>query len=171
MLVVMDVSLPTFPCVYPFVHGFGDFEKSADNNSFPAMFDLVSSPASTTLLLQFHASHKLISGICHGPATFSRLVLPGTNTYLLAGHKVTGISNTEIEMLKEASGVEEPFSVEDELRKATYGRYVKAEKPFEGKVVVSKVDGRVVVTGQNPGSGLGLGKAIYEALFDKAYEE
>ncbi len=83
---------------------------------------------------------------------------------MLEGHRVTGISNKELEML--SSGIVEPFSVEDELNKASGGKYEMADKPFGERVVISKgPDGRVIITGQNPASGTGLGKAIYEKLF------
>lgn len=133
------------------------------------MFDLVDSKISEEVILDFHAKNKLITGVCHGPATFSRLTLPGTNTKLLQGHKVTGVSNKECEILFPISGIVEPFSVEDELNKASGGQYERAE-PFNSRVVVSKgSDGRTVITGQNPASGMDLGKAIYEELFEKAY--
>jgi putative intracellular protease/amidase len=136
---------------------------------FPAMFDLVDSKVSEDVILDFHAKNKLITGVCHGPATFSRLTLPGSKTMLLHGHKVTGVSNKECEILFPVSGIVEPFSVEDELNKATGGQYERAE-PFNSRVVVSKgPDGRVIITGQNPASGMNLGKAIYEKLFGTPY--
>lgn len=46
------------------------------------MFDLVDSKASEDLILDFYTKNKLITGVCHGPATFSRLWLPGTKTML-----------------------------------------------------------------------------------------
>lgn len=132
------------------------------------MFDLVDSTVSQKLILEFYAKRKIISAICHGPAVFSRIRLPGTETWLLAGHKVTGISDFEIEML--SSGLVEPFSVEGTLTTATGGRYEKADEPLGRKVVVSKrEDGRVVITGQNPASGLELGKKIFEEIFGKAW--
>jgi putative intracellular protease/amidase len=133
------------------------------------MFDLVDSKASKEVILDFHAENKLITGICHGPATFSRIRLPGANTMLLNGHKVTGVSNKECEILFPVSKIVEPFSVEDALNEASDGHYEKAE-PFNGRVVVSEAsDGRVIITGQNPYSGIDFGKAIYEKLFGKAY--
>ena len=81
---------------------------------------------------------------------------------------MTGISNKEVDML---SGVEGPFSVESDLNKASGGKYEKAAEPFGSHVVVSKdSEGRAFVTGQNPASGLDIGKAIYQELFKKAYE-
>jgi putative intracellular protease/amidase len=134
------------------------------------MFDLVNSKASEDVILDFHAKDKLITGVCHGPAAFSRLTLPGTNIKLLHGHKVTGVSNKECEILFPVSGIVEPFSVEDELNKATNGLYERAE-PFNSRVVVSKgPDGRTIITGQNPASGMDLGKTIYEELFGDSYK-
>jgi putative intracellular protease/amidase len=87
------------------------------------MFDLVDSKASEDVILDFHAKNKLITGVCRGPATFSRLALPGTTTKLLHGHKVTGVSNKKCEILFPVSGIVDPFSVEDELNKASGGQY------------------------------------------------
>lgn len=70
-----------------------------------------------------------------------------------------------------SSGIEEPFSVESDLSKAAGGKYEKAAEPFGGHVVVSKdSEGRAFITGQNPASGVGIGKAIYEELFKKPYQ-
>lgn len=132
------------------------------------MFDVIQSKASETVIGEFHTKNKLISGVCHGSAVLSHLKVPGTNTNMLEGHRVTGISNKEIEML--SSDIVEPFSVEDELNKASGGKFEKAEKPFTERVVVSKgPDGRVIITGQNPASGTALGKALYEQLFGKPH--
>jgi putative intracellular protease/amidase len=88
---------------------------------------------------------------------------------LLEGHKVTGVSDHEIATL--ARPLVEPFSVEKSLHAATGGKYEKAEKPFEDYVVTSKGDdGRVIVTGQNPASGLEFGRAVWEAIFGEKYE-
>jgi len=128
------------------------------------MFDVVQSKASEAVIGDFHTKNKLISAVCHGSAALAHLKVPGTNTNMLEGHRVTGISNKEIEML--SSGIVEPFSVEDELNKASGGKYEMADKAFTERVVISKgPDGRVIITGQNPASGTALGKAIYEKLF------
>ena len=129
------------------------------------MFDLVTSDASAAIVGNFYASNKLMTGICHGPAVFSHLKAPDTERSMLDGHKVTGVSNLECETLFPLTGIVEPFSVEDELNMACKGRYEKADKPFEGHVVVSKgPDGRTFITGQNPASGKEFGKAILNQL-------
>lgn len=110
----------------------------------------------------------MVSGICHGAAVFAHRTIPGTNKSILEGHRVTGISDREVDIL--AAGIDEPFSVERELIKAG-GKFEKAAEPFGGHVVVSQdSEGRIFVTGQNPASGIGIGKAIYQELFKKPYE-
>ncbi|KAL9126554.1 MAG: hypothetical protein Q9217_004415 [Psora testacea] len=153
----------------------GDFVGRTDQfdaifyvGGFGPMFDLVQSEASAAVIGEFHAKNKLISAVCHGSATLAHLKVPGTNTNMLEGHRVTGISNKELEMI--SADVVEPFSVEDELNKASGGKYEKADEPFAGWVVISKgPDGRTIITGQNPASGTALGKAIYEELFGRPY--
>ena len=82
---------------------------------------------------------------------------------------MVGVSNKECEILFPVSGIVGPFSVEDALNKAGGGQYERAE-PFNSRVVVSKgPDERVIIIGQNPASGVGLGKAIFEELFGKPY--
>ncbi|KAK5046414.1 hypothetical protein LTR84_008217 [Exophiala bonariae] len=131
-------------------------------------FDVTDSEATVAFVEQFYHSKKIISGICHGAAVLAHRTIPGTDKSILEGHRVTGISNKEVDML--ASGIEEPFSVESDLSKAG-GKYEKAAEPFSGHVVVSKdSEGRAFITGQNPASAVGIGKAIYEELFKKPYQ-
>ena len=136
------------------------------------MMDLVDSAASAAVITELYKANKLIAGICHGPAVLANVSKPGhASEPLLKGHRVTAVSNRECEMLVPVTGIVDPWSVEDAMVKATAGKYEKAE-PYTERVVVSKADdGRTVITGQNPASGLALGKAIYEELFGKAYSK
>jgi hypothetical protein len=85
------------------------------------------------------------------------------------GHKITGVSNKECEILFPVSGIVEPFSVEYALNNATDGHYERAE-PFNSRIVVSKgSDGKKNITGQNPYSGMDFGKAIYAELHGTPY--
>ena len=135
------------------------------------MMDLVDSKASATVISQMYKDKKLLAGMCHGPAVFANILRPGDESkYLLEGHRVTGISNAECDALYPVSGVQDPWSVEDGLVRATGGQYEKAEKNFTEKVVVSKGrDGRTIITGQQPASGYGVAKAIYAELFGSQY--
>lgn len=82
---------------------------------------------------------------------------------MLKGAEVTGFSNTEEDQVQLSSIM--PFMLEDELKRVG-ATYVKAEQPWGEKVVVSQVAelGGAVITGQNPASATGVGKAILTAL-------
>ncbi|ETN37313.1 uncharacterized protein HMPREF1541_08304 [Cyphellophora europaea CBS 101466] len=150
----------------------GEFDAIFYVGGYGPMFDIVDSPASAKIIQVLYANKKLLTGVCHGPAAFAHVNKPSTQEPLLKGHKVTGVSNKECELLFPVSGIVEPWSVEDELAKATAGGYSKAAEPYGVEVVLSKgEDGRTFVTGQNPSSGLGVGKAVYKELFGKDYEE
>lgn len=136
------------------------------NGTAPAMFDIVDSPVAAAITTDFYTKKKLLTGICHGSAAFAHVDAPGSDKSILHGHNVTGVSQAEVDHLYPMTKIEEPWSVEGELKKATGGSYEKAAEPFGGKVVRSQgEDGRVFITGQNPASGEGLGKAIYKELF------
>ena len=83
---------------------------------------------------------------------------------LLAGAEVTGFSNTEEDQVGLSPIM--PFMLETELNRVSGGKYVKADEPWGEKVVVSQVAGLggAVITGQNPASATGVGKAILNAL-------
>lgn len=134
------------------------------------MFDIVDSPTSHAVILAFYAKNKLLTGICHGSAAFAHVTAPGSDKSILDGHRVTGVSQAEIDYLYPMTKIEEPWSVEGELKKATGGLYEKAEENFGSCVTRSASDGHVFVTGQNPASGSALGKAIYQELFGKAHD-
>lgn len=135
------------------------------------MMDLVDSQVSSDIVSKLYAQNKIISGICHGPAVFARVKDPADSSkYLLDGHRVTAVSNLECDTLYPINGLKDPWSVEDAITKATNGGYEKADKPFTEKVVISKnKDGKVIITGQQPASGIAVGKALYQELFGKAY--
>lgn len=149
----------------------GKFDAVFYVGGYGPMFDLVSDTTSAELVQTLYTQNKVLSGVCHGPAVFARVTVAETGKRVLDGHKVTGVSNKECELLFPQSGVVEPWNVEDALLEAVgvNGGYSKAE-PYGEEVVVSKgADGRTFVTGQNPSSGLGAAKALYKELFGKEY--
>ncbi|KAJ8086550.1 hypothetical protein PM082_005373 [Marasmius tenuissimus] len=79
-------------------------------------------------------------------------------TGIFNNKKATGFSNREEEILGGVDAV--PFSLEDRLKEIE-GPFEKNDEPWGEHVVV--VDG-ILITGQNPNSGLGVGKAILAAL-------
>ncbi len=81
-------------------------------------------------------------------------------SYLVADTEVTGFSNDEEDEIKLSEFM--PFMLETELNKKSGGKYVKAEKPWGERVVVSK--GGRLITGQNPYSAEATGKALVDAI-------
>lgn len=124
------------------------------------MWDLATDATSHKLINEFYTHNKIVSAVCHGPAALTHVKIPGGG-YLLDGQAVTGFSNTEEDAVGLTSVM--PFSLEDELNKASGGKYVKAAQDWSAKVVVAR-DGRLI-TGQNPASASGVGQAIYDAIF------
>ncbi|KAI9801496.1 MAG: hypothetical protein M1833_002728 [Piccolia ochrophora] len=123
------------------------------------MFDLANDPTSVLLLHEFAEANKVISAVCHGPAAFVN-AKTAKGTHLLADVAVTGFSNAEEDGVGLSAAM--PFSLEDELQKASGGRFEKAAEPWGEKVVVAK--GGRLITGQNPASASGVGKAILQAI-------
>lgn len=124
------------------------------------MFDLAIDENSHKLINEFYSHNKIISAVCHGPAAIASVKLP-SGEYLISGQAVTGFSNSEEEGVGKAKYM--PFSLEDELNRASGGKFVKADKDFGEKVVIAR--GGRLITGQNPASAAGVGKAIYDAVF------
>ncbi|KAE8147808.1 class I glutamine amidotransferase-like protein [Aspergillus avenaceus] len=126
------------------------------------MFDLHYDETSLALIQAFAAAGKPVSAVCHGPTVFLRATTKSGEP-LLANTTVTGFSNVEEDQAQLTQVM--PYLLEDEMKKISGCQYVKAEQPWAEKVVVSKTaDGATLITGQNPASGAGVGKAILAAL-------
>jgi putative intracellular protease/amidase len=119
------------------------------------MFDF-KEPDLQNLVRQFFEAGKVVSAVCHGPCGLLDVKLT-SGDYLLSGRKVTGFSWAEEESAKRDQAV--PYSLEDEL-KARGAEYTKHTIPFAEHVVVDEK----LVTGQNPGSAHGVGKAVLKVL-------
>jgi putative intracellular protease/amidase len=126
------------------------------------MFDLATDPVSHRLVNEFYVADKVVSAVCHGPAALAFVKLP-SGAYLLDGQPVTGFSNIEEDAVQLSSVM--PFSLEDVLNKASGGKYEKAKEPWAPHVALGR-DGKLI-TGQNPASATGVGKAIYDVVCGK----
>jgi putative intracellular protease/amidase len=126
------------------------------------MFDLATDITSHELINEFYTYNKIISAVCHGPAALVNVKLSSGGN-ILDDQRVTGLSNSE----EDTEGVTfaMPFKLEDELNRASGGKYEKASSNWGEKVVVAR-QGRLI-TGQNPASAAGVGQAIYDAIFEK----
>lgn len=120
------------------------------------MFDFPTSTSLTELTAKFYEAGKIVSAVCHGPCGLLEARL-SNGEYLINGKNVTGYSWAEEKAAKRDHAVE--FSLEEELRKRG-ASYSKATIPFGVHVVE---DGRLI-TGQNPRSAAGVGKAVVKKL-------
>lgn len=122
------------------------------------MFDLAVDKESIALINEFVAANKPVGAVCHGPAVFVNVTLPG-GRHLLTGKEVTGFSNAEEEAVGLTKHV--PFSLEDRIKEAG-AIYKKAPELWAPYVLVAD-DGKLI-TGQNPGSSKAVGEAFAKAL-------
>jgi len=123
------------------------------------MFDLATDETSHKLINEFYSHNKIISAVCHGPAALAYVKL-ADSSYLIADQPVAGFSNSEEDAVQLSS--EMPFMLEDQLNKASGGKYVKADD-WAPKVAIGR--GGRLITGQNPASAGPVGQAIYDAIF------
>ncbi len=108
------------------------------------MFDVATDYHLARLTEGFLKSGKLVSSVCHGPC-FLATAKDDSGNSLIDGYKVTGFCNAEEAAVNMAEHM--PFSLEDELKKASGGHY-EAGAPWSVHVVAD----RNLITGQNPGS-------------------
>ncbi|KAL2862544.1 type 1 glutamine amidotransferase domain-containing protein [Aspergillus lucknowensis] len=141
----------------------GEFDAIFYVGGHGPMFDLATDATSIKLIQAFAEAKKPVSAVCHGPCVFVNVTTPSGKP-LIAGAEVTGFSNAEEDQVQLSSVM--PFMLEDALQKGSGGRYVKAAEPWGEKVVVSRVAelGGPLITGQNPASATGVGKALAAAL-------
>lgn len=125
------------------------------------MFDLSTDQTSISLIQEFVGAGKPVSAVCHGPAVFLNAKLPD-GTPLLGSVESTGFSNAE----EDSVGLSQymPFMLETEMV-GKGAKYVKAAEPWGERVLVSQTKaGTTLITGQNPASASGVGKAILKAI-------
>ncbi|MDR9829005.1 type 1 glutamine amidotransferase domain-containing protein [Vibrio sp. FNV 38] len=126
---------------------------------YPGGFGLLSDLASNASFAQLAAKHYedggVIAAVCHGPAALLPITLSNGES-LLASTSVTGFTREEEIDFGTISDI--PFLLEESLsRKAA--RFSKVQ-PWNELVIVDKR----VITGQNPPSAHGVGKALVAAL-------
>ncbi|KAG8944781.1 hypothetical protein FRC04_001519 [Tulasnella sp. 424] len=121
----------------------------------PAM-DLPTDEANIKICSEFFRAKKPVAAVCHGPCAIVNAT-DAEGQPIVKGRTVTGLSNEEEELGGKTKDV--PFLLETKLVEKG-GNYVKAEKPFEVKVVV---DGHLI-TGQNPVSARGVAEELVKLL-------
>lgn len=132
---------------------------SYDAIFYPGGFGLLSDLASNKDFATISAKHYedggIIASVCHGPGALLPITL-SNGEKLLASKSVTGFTREEEIDFGTIDDI--PFLLEESLARGA-ARYSKVQ-PWQEHVIV---DGRVI-TGQNPTSAHGVGKAIVELL-------
>ncbi|MBV4521145.1 type 1 glutamine amidotransferase domain-containing protein [Pseudomonas sp. SWRI74] len=154
--------------------GYEHFDAVYVPGGHAPMEDLLHSANLGKLLNNFHDNGKTTALVCHGPIAllstlsdsnaFTRQLETGGKTaphgWTYAGYKFTVISNQEEELAKGLlNGGTMKFYPQTALEQAG-GVYSSNTSPWTSHVVID----RELVTGQNPGSALDLGKVILERL-------
>lgn len=101
----------------------------------------------------------VVGAVCHGPAGLVNVML-SDGSYLVEDKQMTCFTNEE-ERSAELDDVV-PFLLESKLE--ARGAHIEAADPFEKNV---KVDGRLV-TGQNPASATGVGRALADVIRERS---
>ena len=120
------------------------------------MFDFPYNPVLADLLVTTYEAGGIVAAVCHGPAGFVGATGSDGNP-LIAGKKVTGFSWPEEKLAGRDKVV--PFRLDHALKEEG-ATYTKSLRPMAEKVVR---DG-TLVTGQNPTSAEGVGKAVAKLL-------
>ena len=119
------------------------------------MWDFRGNPDVQRIASAIHDRGGVVAAVCHGPAALVDVRLV-SGKYLVDGKRVTGFSNAEEEAAKLTEVM--PFLLESALIERG-GRYEKADL-WQERVVS---DGKLV-TGQNPASAAGVGRAVAALL-------
>jgi putative intracellular protease/amidase/quinol monooxygenase YgiN len=121
------------------------------------MWDFADDAGLSRLAREIYERGGALAAVCHGPAALVNLKL-SDGSYLVQGKRLAAFTEAE-ERAAELDGVV-PFPLAALL--VERGAVHEAAEPWQSKVVV---DGRLV-TGQNPASARGVGRALAETLLD-----
>jgi len=120
-----------------------------------AMFDLAEDSVVKTTLAKFADAGKVVSAVCHGPASLVGVKLKN-GKYLVEGKKLTSFTNSEEDEVKKSDKM--PFMLESKL--IEQGATFQAKGNWADNVVV---DGKLI-TGQNPSASASIADAIIKSI-------
>ncbi len=123
-----------------------------------AMFDLADDKVVKSVIAQFADNNKIVSSICHGPASLVGVKLKN-GKYLVDGKKLVSFTNSEEDEVNKSKLM--PFMLESKL--VEQGAIFQAKANWADNVVV---DGNLI-TGQNPSGSASIAEAIVEKLKKK----
>lgn len=119
------------------------------------MWDLFEANSLHETGAQIYEKGGVVAAVCHGPAGIVNLKL-SNGDYLIKGKQVAAFTNTEEHAVGLTSTM--PFALESALK--TNGAVFVSAANWSANV---QVDQRLI-TGQNPASATGVGKAILAAI-------
>jgi putative intracellular protease/amidase len=119
------------------------------------MWDFPTNEALTRLIEAAWKEDKIVAAVCHGPAAFIA-VRDENGDPLVQDRRINSFTDAEEKKVERDNVV--PFLLQDKLR--ALGAIFESAPPFEEIVVI---DGRLI-TGQNPASAPGVGRAILKKL-------
>ncbi|MBX5162327.1 MULTISPECIES: type 1 glutamine amidotransferase domain-containing protein [unclassified Rhizobium] len=123
------------------------------------MWDFADNAAVQKVIREIWEAGGIVSAVCHGPAALVNATL-SDGSYLVAGKKLAAFTDEEEAEVKYTKVV--PYLLATTLKER--GALHQPAPNWSENVVV---DGRLV-TGQNPASAHGVGKAILDQLTQKA---
>jgi putative intracellular protease/amidase len=123
-----------------------------------AMWDFADNKELANIAARIYENKGIVAAVCHGPAGLVNVRLDN-GQYLVAGKKVNSFTNEE----EHAVGLEAvvPFLLESKLIER--GAIFEKSTLFQPHVTVDQR----LITGQNPQSAEGVGKAILQELTPK----
>ncbi|MNJ98499.1 Molecular chaperone Hsp31 and glyoxalase 3 [compost metagenome] len=120
-----------------------------------AMFDFPDNGELQKITREIYENEGVVGAVCHGAAALVNIRLHN-GTYLVKDHEVTCFTNSE----EKAVGWEKVVPFLLQLRLEDRGVHFTSSANFASHVVKSSR----LVTGQNPASASGVGKAMVEVL-------
>ncbi|CAM2063899.1 Type 1 glutamine amidotransferase domain-containing protein [Sulfidibacter corallicola] len=128
-----------------------DFKGIYVPGGYGLLFDLCRDDSAAAAIAAIYDAGEVVGAVCHGPAALAGVRL-ASGEALVAGREITGFTREEEVAFGTLDKV--PFLLEETLAEAG-GQFHKAPE-WEAHV---RVAGRLV-TGQNPASAAGVGRAI-----------
>ncbi len=132
-----------------------DYDAIFYPGGFGLLSDLATDESFAAIAAKHYENGGIVSAVCHGPGALLPITL-SNGEKLLASKSVTGFTREEEVDFGTIDAI--PFLLEESLAR-TANQYTKVQ-PWQELVIVDER----VITGQNPTSAHGVGKALVESL-------
>ncbi|GMQ46119.1 type 1 glutamine amidotransferase domain-containing protein [Vibrio sp. 10N] len=132
-----------------------DYDAIFYPGGFGLLSDLATDESFAAIAAKHYENGGIVSAVCHGPGALLPITL-SNGEKLLASKSVTGFTREEEVDFGTIDAI--PFLLEESLAR-TAKQYTKVQ-PWQELVIVDER----VITGQNPTSAHGVGKALVESL-------